>query len=473
MVSCFCSVPAQVPKSSPTPLSTESRTETQKARDEAETEYFRAQTAKLKEPSVQGFTSNIPAVAAVFAGFVALVSFLFNYSANIKNQRDTQFYEALKRFGDKDSARLRSSAAGILTRIALNRGGVFTSHRPYFQTTLDQLVTGMMLEEEPVVLAAIDSALTQLFRVGKSAGLHRMKEINATLTKNCVSRLAEFFACTGTSEASDISDSIWDQAARITDYEDVILHDMGAFRGAASRLHRSDVSLEAEMRRVASAFQVLPNDQKPQHILNCIRALEISATRLTRSITLYGVALSSIIPKHPLDKFDAVWHSDLFLPRLFLNRMNVQKVTFENCSLQKMNFISQSNPGGSFAGSSLYGGIFHSSNLRQADLSGANLTRADFTQANLEGASLIHSQLRGTILRRANLSSTKLASVYIDDETDLSDAKWWEADFTFNDDVDSALFEKLWKRYSKDVPDDLGSVHSSITSLVSSKRNSK
>ncbi len=80
----------------------------QKNNQDAQAAYYRKQ---LEDKTFwQKVGDNPAAVGAVVAALVALVSFLFNYRATLRNQTDTQFYEAMKRFGDKESPTLRSSA---------------------------------------------------------------------------------------------------------------------------------------------------------------------------------------------------------------------------------------------------------------------------------------------------------------------------------------------------------------------------
>lgn len=102
--------------------------EARKANENAQAEYYRLLSKKMNEPSEtfwQKISDNPASVLGVLGVFVAalitLLSFVFNYRATLRSQSDTQFYEALKRFGDKDSPAMRSSAAGILSQKAKQR----------------------------------------------------------------------------------------------------------------------------------------------------------------------------------------------------------------------------------------------------------------------------------------------------------------------------------------------------------------
>src|SRR5687767_4254225 len=136
-----------------------------RANEEAQAEYYREQTNKLREPvktspgktfsqsvaenpaSVVGVIGTI--LGALIVAIVGLTTLYFNNRNAIKAQRDTQFYEAMKRLGDKDNPTIRASAAGLLALMAqvewpeLSLGRHWpplkrVRSRPYFTTALDQ-----------------------------------------------------------------------------------------------------------------------------------------------------------------------------------------------------------------------------------------------------------------------------------------------------------------------------------------------
>ena len=86
---------------------------------------------------------------AISAAIVALMSLAFNYRSTLQSQRDTQFYEALKRFGDEDSHILRSTAAGLLAQMGTKRVISFRQRRPYQDTALTQLLEGFLSRRGP------------------------------------------------------------------------------------------------------------------------------------------------------------------------------------------------------------------------------------------------------------------------------------------------------------------------------------
>ena len=133
-----------------------------------------AQIAQQKPKSWREKLFNDPAdtvgaAGTVLGAFVLLALFALNGSAMRRLQRDTGFYEALRRFGDESSPFARSSAAGILAQTGKYRtfslwwqDGRFGWQEPYRQTALDQLKARLSIEESPAVLESVKSGIEQL-----------------------------------------------------------------------------------------------------------------------------------------------------------------------------------------------------------------------------------------------------------------------------------------------------------------------
>jgi len=119
------------------------------------------------------YTNNDPAdvfesVGVVFCIIVVLLILFTTYRAARRDQRDMRFYEALKRFGDAGSPALRSTAAGILAQMGREPA--------YFDTALDQLVSGLMLEEHPAVQTTIANAILGLARNDRQSVFARLQQ---------------------------------------------------------------------------------------------------------------------------------------------------------------------------------------------------------------------------------------------------------------------------------------------------------
>lgn len=133
-----------------------------------------AQTAQQKPKTWREKLFNDPAdtvgaAGAVLGAFFLIALFALNGSATRRLQRDTQFYEALKRFGDEASPFARSSAAGILTQMGKHRtfslwwqDGRFGWQKPYRTTALDQLQARLSIEDNAAVAECIKSGIERL-----------------------------------------------------------------------------------------------------------------------------------------------------------------------------------------------------------------------------------------------------------------------------------------------------------------------
>lgn len=174
---------------------------------QAQTAYYQAQTNKPKSLEDM-IKENLGAVAAFVAAMIAFISFVGNRKTTLKTQRDTQFYEALKRFGDKDSPTVRCSAAGLLAQISADKDGLWWRKRhPYLTTAFDQLNVGLLLEDNPIVLFAIQNAIIQIVSLDNDNVIAKLYETNLLLQRAMVIAWADFNASEVASPAgrSDIA----------------------------------------------------------------------------------------------------------------------------------------------------------------------------------------------------------------------------------------------------------------------------
>lgn len=72
---------------------------------EAQAAYYRELTRNLNRTRTlrQTVVENPGIVAALVGAIIALITLFVNNRNSLRSQRDTQFYEALKRFGDQQS----------------------------------------------------------------------------------------------------------------------------------------------------------------------------------------------------------------------------------------------------------------------------------------------------------------------------------------------------------------------------------
>ena len=443
-------VPLAFSETSPTPAPTLSLDEARKANEEAQAEYYRAQTEKLKQPTPaktfrQAVDENPASVLGVLgvivAALVTLLSFVFNYRATLRNQRDTQFYEALKRFGDKDSPSMRSSAAGLLAQMSsakhlgvesmrtFENGRLYffrpTWRRPYFGTVLYQLVSGLLLEQNHVVLSSIAGALNSLSRLDPNESVWALYSGNRKLQYEIVQILAEFSALI---EDMELGDS-WSLAESFTGYKAQVLRTLA---------NQSDQDFSVLASSAFRSHVALPAEKKQELLMSLQSELRVLARRLRANVDVCSDALRGLRPEKIgiLQKF---WwersgtRSMIHFPfkKLFLVGANLKYAILGKTGLVK----------------SLEVGLPYS------QLQAANLEHADLQAVSLRGA-----QLQGANLLNAKMDGTKLYGACIDGKTNMEGATWWQANFFgyvshefFGDsdtgEVDAKLLEELFRRY--------------------------
>ena len=104
----------------------------------------------------------VVAIAGVLSAFFATYSSVVELRASREvsisesqaSRDDADFYKAMERMGDKDSATARASAGQLLARKSLIE--------KYYEPAKLQLVYALLLEDDPVVLGSVRDALALL-----------------------------------------------------------------------------------------------------------------------------------------------------------------------------------------------------------------------------------------------------------------------------------------------------------------------
>jgi uncharacterized protein YjbI with pentapeptide repeats len=494
------------------------------ANEEAQAEYYRTQTAKLREPvRVKTFWENIaenPAsslgvVGAVIVALVTLVSFIFNYRATLKNQRDTQFYEALKRFGDNTSPSARSSAAGLLARMSRNKIGVYRRQTPYFETGFHQLIAGLQIEENPVVIASITVAIKQIVYLNPRLATQQLYQQNLELQSDMLLALADVFAVKGIEGVADngsIDSKAWNLLTTITGYNQLILNTL---------INRYKTETFDKLMELASTnVTIVPPEAKPEQQIKVQVHLRIVSIRLRANVEALGEALKKLQLKGPPLALILAhttysksklpnWYPSAELDKVFLARADIsyailKSIHLRNAQLQEANLtLIQLDKADLYSahleGARLSGASLTKAELSYAHLNGSQLELADLQEAKLYSASLtplvinakgeirtttlLKAKLEGADLRCSQLNEARLRDVSFDDDTDLGAANWWAADFasrydaSVDEEPDWKLLEALYKRHEGNkfwlfrgeesvLPTD---VHNSVRKFISSK----
>lgn len=455
----------------------------QKANEEAQAEYYREQTNKLRQPpptptpgktfsqsvaenpaSVVGVIGTV--IGAIIVALATLTTLYFNSRNAIKAQRDSQFYEAMKRMGDKDSPTLRASAAGLLAFMApqewrepkLSKKWPFLEvqmSKPYLDTTVNQCLIGHLLEQDPVVTESVKKALLQLVPLvphDLSAITCELHAANRSLQDELASSMAEFFVMNNYQlppnpyeEDEDIE--VWKQLKSATGFEPhslrkLVIHSpsfrnrFGGYRSIIDAQDTGDRGL------LLSAL----HDR-----------LHAVANHLRANVTLFCTALSKLQPK------DAPPPNSMYsfsFARAFL----VGGEIAQGANLSHLELVNAN-----------FGGMLLSDvNLANAFLHGSTL------QVRMVGGSLRSSTLRGVDFRGAwiagvDMTDAGMADAKVSNAIGLS-SNWWKADFTrSNYEVDSAVLESLFKKEGQLSLERLKK-HTPLSKLLSrtnSRRSSK
>ena len=235
--------------------------ELRKSNEKAQAEYYQKLSQKLDEKPPERtfwerFTKSLaenPASAiGVLSAFLLLIgalitaritylSFLFNYFAALRNQSDAQFFEALKRFGDKESSTARASAAGLLAGIGkmplqtldpekFKFFALLSSmqklEKPYEDLAFDQLLAGTMLEEDTTVLSTIQNAVRELFPQQKAVAVGKLYQINLNLQDSLTKTLAEYFGTREFAQRSSLTEPILKEAEILTGIKTAELNEL-------------------------------------------------------------------------------------------------------------------------------------------------------------------------------------------------------------------------------------------------------
>jgi uncharacterized protein YjbI with pentapeptide repeats len=442
----------------------EKLTEAQIKNQDAQTAYYRKQ---LEEHSFwQTIGDNPAAMGAVIAAFVALISFIFNYRATLRNQIDTQFYEAMKRFGDKDSPMLRSSAAGILAQMGRSRTftlrwqSPFFWRFPYFRTAFDQLITGHLVEQDHVALDSIKKALFELISVNRKLARERLSSANYSLENDLVRALTAFFVSRSAQtqiktanpwEIEDIQDDLWHQAAFITTYKKKLLRDLAVI----NKDKFSDF-----INALLLAKELMTEIQKDENSMAALRTLQNVANRLEENGNMFGssfrgksrvlaflskmpqigfIILSGLFRRKSLKRhelflqpfFNKTLLSFIYLNGAWLHKAQLSEATLLEIQLINVTFEEAEMEETSFTDALIFNVNLSNSNLKKADFGTSKLMNVNFSGVDLQAAVFNRSLLYDIDFSRAgNLQSVGFSNSQLN-KVNLSNVNLQRADFHF------------------------------------------
>ena len=395
----------------------------------AQTEYYQRRPALLER---------LAPWASGLAALVAFVTLIVNYRSNAQSQRDTKFYEALKRFGDKDSPSVRTSATLLLSEMAQRTpmfGFAFGRKRTqYLPTVLNQLVVGMLLEQNPVALESIRAVFFDLAHFNRKLSGSLLFNQNRSLAANLVEVFATYISANEVSNLTDITPEAWGVISTATGFsreafEGLIL----AFNGRYSS--EKVAKFDELLKRTASRYSLLANDERASGLKRSDTRLRHVSNLMRSNIQTCSRASTDLL------------NSGTSAARLFLPRSNLIFRSKEAIDMFELNGQNADINGMAVAirlydsdlrGSSLSGNLSRSS-MKHTDLRDSRITGADFQQSNLQ-----KTDLRGAFLRDVDLQGAYLAGAKIDNYTQVHNTQWWLADFSEKGLVDTELIAKFF-----------------------------
>lgn len=397
--------------------------EAQKRNQDAQAKYYEWQ---VNRGIFEKLTDNPAAVAAFLAALVAFITFYFNYRITQRNQADTQFYEALKRFGDKDSAAVRSSAVATLAQMAKMEGrdinplrpvsGLKSKKRRYCDTSYIQLIMGLLFEKNQYNLLQIRDALYQIIdqiRDGESEVItYALDNANRRLQTEVLTALADFLVANSaarTTDTEDVKSDIWEDAP-------ASLYQPAVFKILADQQASLFSHLVSES---LLKYVTLTEKQRPKNLATTYQNLALATYRMYLIVDIFCRALRTSGSIRTLKR-----EYPLFLVNANLVGADIAEV-----------------------------------NLRNALLIGAK-----FNKANLRGA-----KMQGAKLEGADLDGTCLYCAFIDKDTDLHNVEWWRANFFHENGtyIDRKIIRELAENYPE--PAGASGIHESVTAYKRSR----
>ena len=408
-------------------------------------------------------TGFITAGAGLIAAFIAFISLVINRSLTIRHQRDTQFYEALKRFGDKDSPMLRSSAAGLLGQMGAQTSLVIRK-KPYFKTATNQLLMGLVLEPDAAVLMSIANAIVDLGSLRRSWVAHRLYHVSRTIEFDFQQAIMEWALGNAITDVEGFSESNIAKVNDISRRASATVGDWLADLKSAdesSRKELADVFL-TRFRSVAARSELLASANAPSLNRNMVKAShrhelcgQLLAGVFSGDPGRLGVVLDLLLATYDLItpfrlaflRFRFVLES-IKVPKMFLFHWRLADADLSGSLLRNLSFYNATMQRANISGSRLRNVDLKSTDLTDASFRTARLIRVDFSLSDLIGADFSGCQ----ILKKVNFGYAT-----IDERTNFKDCNWWAADFytvmffkTEVPDVDWGLLSSIFKRYGSE-----------------------
>jgi uncharacterized protein YjbI with pentapeptide repeats len=388
---------------------------------------------------------------AIAAGVAAIVAVGLNQRANLRFRSDTEFYETIKLFSQKENATSRLMAAGLLAQMAARRNR-------FYESAFDQLAVAILTEPESKVQDAIRLALGRLVKDNPEKSLQKLEVMNRGLKTALSEALYRFFLTGGGDLPTEIPENDWIQAERITEFDRQTLNALlnsipkdqvaqilnSARRAMRTTDDETDVPYKESTRMALAktAEQLRSNVKSISESLFCLRDAAGSSGRIFSGPKNKPHSFSSTFLAGGEFRDLESWH----ILRAVLCNANLASATLKRASVLE-------------------------TDLSKADMSYAKLSFVDCKGTKLTGAILRYADLRGARIENCDLSGADLSGAIFRDTVIAPGAfqgtEWWKADFSRQ----RNLLKQVYANLKRELPNlehlyVRGEIHQSVLDFI-------
>jgi uncharacterized protein YjbI with pentapeptide repeats len=377
------------------------------------------------------------------AAIVGLLTLYVNNRAGLRFHYDTQFFETLKLFGDKNKD-VRSSAAGNLGLIA-NREvpkigthplSILKTERPYFGVAHNQLLIGLSSEQDKFTLLQIRRGIYQIVESNPQGLAFALVNANGRLQTGLRQALAHFFVACGAKDEKNL-DEFWEKVPRGI-YEREVLDIMVSYRREFADAFVGSTLVHASISENKTRTQ--------KHLASAHHDLEQAIYRLYLIVDIYAATLR---------KSTALKFQRRNYP-LFLAKADLHEIDLTTAKLQEV--------------------ILTGANLQNAKLVAADLQKAILKNTNLANADLQGVLMQEACLDNADITETRIAGAQINASTTMLNVKWWKADYYTGNPrmpVDLNLIQLMYEMEKPKLPLDPREAHPSVHRFIAEQNGIK
>ncbi|NRD63015.1 pentapeptide repeat-containing protein [Corallococcus exiguus] len=385
---------------------------------------------------------------SLFAASAPVTAAILNIIYQLRNLKETQLYEALKRSGDKDSAPARASASALIAAVGSSPGLLILT-RPHRSIAINHLSTALQLESNPVVLITLQDAL---HRLAKDSPLLVSRAL-ATTNVRIHSSLAHVIK----------SSQRHAQAHPPKEQQILEGHSLGYNHDTITHL------IEIWHKEAKRRPHLPPNQYAPE-------SLPPIGT-IVNQLRSSGIALSLALEHSPEFKKDTHSLCYVFMANQEISKIRVKNTImhdacFDDSTVLNSEFTHNYMANSRFRRADIQSCIFDGSNLSGSDMRGAKFTKASLKETNLSDCNLEDTDLRsadfsGAILSGSNIRSARLWKSNLISASNLSGVNWWAASFYGPDpaqEIDVDLITALSKKHQQ--PSSMEDWHPSVVAAL-------